>query len=113
VVHRHNPPLLNFTQEHDPAKAQRIAECRREAEHIAQRLATVAKQAWDAATHSRTTQPPWAHRALTRYWPKAEKVFWRLLQEPDTTAFAAAAAALRTEAHADRPRRPGVRLDED
>ncbi|MGW3990571.1 type I-E CRISPR-associated protein Cse1/CasA [Streptomyces sp. NPDC004830] len=102
------PPLLNFTQGHDPLKAQRIAECCREAEHIAQRLATVAKQAWDTATHSRTTQPPWAHRALTRYWPKAEKVFWRLVQEPDTpacTAFAdAAAAALREITEAARIR---------
>jgi CRISPR system Cascade subunit CasA len=102
------PPLLNWTQEHDPVKAQRIAECCRQAEQTAQRLATVAKQAWDTATHSRTTQPPWAHRALTRYWPKAETAFWRLLEEPDTaapTAFAdAAAAALREITEAARVR---------
>uniref|UniRef100_UPI003C79EFBD type I-E CRISPR-associated protein Cse1/CasA n=1 Tax=unclassified Streptomyces TaxID=2593676 RepID=UPI003C79EFBD len=93
------PPLLNWTQEHDPAKAQRIAECCREAEQTAQQLATVAKVAWDAFTRSRTTQPPWAEKALTRYWPKAETVFWRLLDKPDTDAPAAfahvAAAALR------------------
>ncbi|MFI8860411.1 type I-E CRISPR-associated protein Cse1/CasA [Streptomyces prasinus] len=102
------PPLLNWTQEHDPVKAQRIAECCREAEQVAQRLATVAKQAWDAATHSRTTQPSWAKRALTRYWPKAETVFWRLLEEPDTAAPAAfadaAAAALREITAAARAR---------
>ncbi|GAA2932934.1 type I-E CRISPR-associated protein Cse1/CasA [Streptomyces enissocaesilis] len=94
------PPLLNWTQEHDPVKAQRIAECCREAEHTAQRLATVAKEAWDTATHSRTTQPPWAKKALTRYWPKAETVFWRLLDETDAdapAAFAAAAAAALRE----------------
>ncbi|MFD5453528.1 type I-E CRISPR-associated protein Cse1/CasA [Streptomyces olivaceus] len=102
------PPLLNWTQEHDPVKAQRIAECCREAEQVAQRLAMVAKQAWDAATHSRTTQPSWAKRALTRYWPKAETVFWRLLKEPDAEAPAAfadaAAAALREITEAARIR---------
>lgn len=100
------PPLLNWTQEHDPVKAQRIAERCREAEQTAQRLATVAKQAWDTATHSRTTQPPWANKALTRYWPKAETVFWRLLDEPDAEAPAAfadaAAAALREVTEAAR-----------
>ncbi|WP_202470102.1 type I-E CRISPR-associated protein Cse1/CasA [Streptomyces sp. SID2888] len=100
------PPLLNWTQEHDPVIAQRIAECCREAEQVAQQLATVAKQAWDTATHSRTTQPPWANRALTRYWPKAETVFRRLLEDPDTAAhpaFAdAAAAALRESTEAAR-----------
>jgi CRISPR system Cascade subunit CasA len=65
-------------------------------------LATVAQEAWTAATRSRPAknkQPPWTGKALTRYWPKAETVFWRLLDEPDTgapTAFAgAAASALR------------------
>ncbi|MFF4082742.1 type I-E CRISPR-associated protein Cse1/CasA [Streptomyces sp. NPDC001777] len=93
------PPLLNWTQEHDPVKAQRIAECCQEAEQTAQQLATVAKEAWYTATHSHTKQHPWTNKALTRYWPKAEKAFWQLLAEPDAdapTAFAtAAAAALR------------------
>ncbi|WP_329167876.1 type I-E CRISPR-associated protein Cse1/CasA [Streptomyces sp. NBC_01685] len=100
------PPLLNWTQEHDPGKAQRIAECCREAEQTGKRLAFVAKEAWDATTHSRTTQPPWANKALTRYWQKAEPVFWRLLDEPDTDALAAfaaeAAAALREVTEAAR-----------
>ncbi|MCW1100106.1 type I-E CRISPR-associated protein Cse1/CasA [Streptomyces sp. RS2] len=105
------PPLLNWTQEHDPAKAQRIAECCREAEQAARRLQTVAKDAWDTAMRSsrrRTTPPPWVNKSLTRYWPKAETVFWRLLEEPDTpapTAFAAAAAAaLRETTEAARTR---------
>lgn len=101
------PPLLNWVQEHDPVKAQRIAECCREAERIAQRLATVAKQAWGDAANGRSKAlrapsrgtPPWPRKALTEYWPRAENVFWRLLDEPGTsapTAFAdAAAAALR------------------
>ena len=105
------PPLLNWTQEHDPVKAQRIAECCHEAEQAAHRLATVAKAAWNAATGSSPTknqQPPWTGKALTRYWPRAETVFWRLLEEPDTgapTAFAdAAAAALREVTEAARIR---------
>ncbi|MEV0695551.1 type I-E CRISPR-associated protein Cse1/CasA [Streptomyces sp. NPDC050388] len=105
------PPLLNWTQEHDPVTAQRIAECCREAEGAARRLATVAKAAWKAATGSSPTksqQLPWTGKALTRYWPKAETVFWRLLDEPDTgapTAFAdAAASALREVTEAARIR---------
>ncbi|WP_406351010.1 type I-E CRISPR-associated protein Cse1/CasA [Streptomyces sp. NBC_01635] len=105
------PPLLNWTQEHDPVKAQRIAECCREAEGAARRLATVAKAAWKAATGSspaKSQRPPWTGKALTRYWPKAETVFWRLLDEPDTgapTAFAdAAASALREVTEAARIR---------
>ncbi|MFC9948897.1 type I-E CRISPR-associated protein Cse1/CasA [Streptomyces pratensis] len=100
------PPLLNWTQEHDPVKAQRIAECCREAEQTAHRLAFVAREAWDTATHSRTTQPPWTNKALARYWPKAETVFWRLLDDPDADALAAfaaaAAAALREVTEAAR-----------
>ncbi|MYR92304.1 MULTISPECIES: type I-E CRISPR-associated protein Cse1/CasA [unclassified Streptomyces] len=94
------PPLLNWTQEHDPVKAQRIAECCRGAEQTAQQLTALAKEAWNTATRSRTTQPPWSNKALTRYWPKAETVFWRLLAEPDAdvpAAFAAAAAAALRE----------------
>ncbi|MGW0939722.1 type I-E CRISPR-associated protein Cse1/CasA [Streptomyces sp. NPDC002666] len=105
------PPLLNWTQEHDPAKAQRISECCREAEGAAHQLATVTKAAWMAATGSSPTpnqQPPWTGRALTRYWPKAETVFWQLLDDPGTsapTAFAdAAAAALREVTEAARIR---------
>ncbi|MER5852966.1 type I-E CRISPR-associated protein Cse1/CasA [Streptomyces sp. NPDC002012] len=104
------PPLLNWTQEHDPHKAQRIAECCQEAERVAQRLATVTKQAWDATTSpprpdtkpsksNRSKTPAWVGKAAARYWVLAETVFWRLLDESDTpahTAFAdAAATALR------------------
>ncbi|MER6774700.1 type I-E CRISPR-associated protein Cse1/CasA [Streptomyces bacillaris] len=102
------PPLLNWTQEHDPAKAQRIAECCREAQQTAQRLATVAKKAWKTATHSGASKTTWANKALARYWPKAETVFWRLLDEPETNApaafAAAAAAALREVTEAARIR---------
>ncbi|WP_050493447.1 type I-E CRISPR-associated protein Cse1/CasA [Streptomyces sp. NRRL B-1381] len=102
------PPLLNWTQEHDPAKAQRIAECCREAEQTAQRLATAAKKAWKTATHSGASKTTWANKALTWYWPKAETVFWRLLDEPETDApaafAAAAAAALREVTEAARIR---------
>ncbi|MBT2530139.1 type I-E CRISPR-associated protein Cse1/CasA [Streptomyces sp. ISL-99] len=108
------PPLLNWTQEHDPARAQRIADCCQAAEHIAKRLTTVANRAWAETTTPRPggETPPkvrkgkdcaWTHKARAKYWPLAEAVFWSLLDEPDTpasTAFAKAAATALREATA-------------
>ncbi|MFI1018194.1 type I-E CRISPR-associated protein Cse1/CasA [Streptomyces sp. NPDC020965] len=110
------PPLLHWTQEHDPHAAQRIADCCRAAEEVAKRLTTVTRQAWQATTspaakpRSKRTgrDPAWTDDAATRYWPLAEAVFWRLLDQPDTPAPAAfteaAATALRTTTRTARQR---------
>ncbi|WP_312870621.1 type I-E CRISPR-associated protein Cse1/CasA [Streptomyces himalayensis] len=105
------PPIWPWTQEHDPAKAQRIAECRTAAEDIGTLLAAKAAEAWrETITPStaRSTRPPrkapkrlcsWTIQAGAAYWPRAETTFWRLIEEPETPARRAfatdAAAALR------------------
>ncbi|WP_330301545.1 MULTISPECIES: type I-E CRISPR-associated protein Cse1/CasA [unclassified Streptomyces] len=96
------PPIWPWTQEHDPDTAERIAECRIAAEDIGTRLDEVSRQAWrtvttpSTATH-RSSRPPkrlpaWTKQARAAYWPRAETVFWRLLEHPDHNARAAFAA---------------------
>jgi len=109
------PALLDWAQEHDPVRAQRIAECCQGAELAARRLAQAADQAWEAATvpgggsgggQRRTST--WARRARALYWPLARMTFWRLLEQTDTdvhTAFMqAAVSALAGATRADRAR---------
>jgi CRISPR system Cascade subunit CasA len=105
------PPLLNWTQEHDPQRAERIAECCRAAEQVAARLTTAANHAWRQTLHPHTTAPrprtaaerptsgAWTAPTRALYWELAEPIFWRLLDDPDTPAdqafIRAAATALR------------------
>ena len=100
------PPIWPWTQEHDPAAARRIAECRAAAETTGKALATQATKAWQAAiTPSNgpgARKPPkrltaWTTAVSAAYWPRAETTFWRLLDTPDVPArpaFAADAVAV-------------------
>lgn len=93
------PPIWTWSQEHDPAMARRIADCRAAAEQVA----ALAARAWQE-----TITPPrdgstrravpkrvcsWTTRACAAYWPRAETTFWRLLDGdpalPARPAFAA------------------------
>ncbi|MER6094155.1 type I-E CRISPR-associated protein Cse1/CasA [Streptomyces bluensis] len=104
------PPIWPWAQEHDAAKAQRIAQCRAAAEEIGTLLAAKAAEAWrETITPPTTTTRPsrktpkrlcsWTLQASAAYWPRAETTFWRLIEEPDVPARRAfandAAAALR------------------
>ncbi|MCX4650288.1 MULTISPECIES: type I-E CRISPR-associated protein Cse1/CasA [unclassified Streptomyces] len=107
------PPLLHWMQEHDPARAQRIADCCQSAEEVAETLDHAARQAWKdirRAAPRRNAGAAWAADATARYWPGAEKAFWRLLDTPDEPvrpAFTrAAAGALRAATQSDRARSP-------
>ncbi|MFI9780493.1 type I-E CRISPR-associated protein Cse1/CasA [Streptomyces sp. NPDC051956] len=107
------PPLLNWMQEHDPERAQRIADCCQSAEEVAETLNHAARQAWLDTRHAarrRTAGAAWAADATARYWPPAETAFWRLLdtpEEPVRPAFTrAAASALRAATQSDRARSP-------
>ncbi|MFB7738459.1 type I-E CRISPR-associated protein Cse1/CasA [Streptomyces sp. NPDC056112] len=93
------PPIWPWTQEHDPRLAERIAACRTAAEGIGALLETVAKDAWrtvtapaDASGRAPRRLPAWTKRVRAAYWPRAETVFWRLLDNPDQDARAAFAA---------------------
>ncbi|WP_413755041.1 type I-E CRISPR-associated protein Cse1/CasA [Streptomyces sp. MMBL 11-3] len=113
------PPFWAWAQEHDPERAARIAECVAAAEHHAGRLTYLAGQAWkntiDGPAQDRApgrpekkTTSPWTAPARAAYWPLAEEVFRRLLDQPDLCvrrAFATAAAqALRAVTAGDRVR---------
>ncbi|SDN73463.1 type I-E CRISPR-associated protein Cse1/CasA [Streptomyces wuyuanensis] len=102
------PPLLHWMEEHDPQRAQRIADCCQAAESTARQLADVTRQAWEEAAtpgragspaRPRRKEPAWVGKCAARYWPLAESVFWQLLDDPDaapTRAFTrAAVTALR------------------
>ncbi|MFF4234027.1 type I-E CRISPR-associated protein Cse1/CasA [Streptomyces sp. NPDC001820] len=105
------PPIWTWAQEHDAAMAQRIADCRAAAEHLAAVLARAATLAWRQATTPtreagsdsapRHGKPPrrtplWAVDALAVYWPRAETVFWQLVhsQQPPRPVFAREAVAV-------------------
>jgi CRISPR system Cascade subunit CasA len=105
------PPIWPWMQEHDAAAAERVAECRKEAEAIGVLLDKVSRDAWrtvttppGASTHgSRPPKrlPPWTKRVRAAYWPRAETVFWNLIETPERNAraaFAAEAAAVLREA---------------
>ncbi|EKX65606.1 type I-E CRISPR-associated protein Cse1/CasA, partial [Streptomyces ipomoeae] len=94
------PPIWPWTQEHDPAAAERLAECRKAAEEIGEHLDHVSKSAWsqvtspsgDKAGRPPKRLPPWTHSARTLYWPRAEATFWTLLDHPTRAARSAFAA---------------------
>ncbi|MCC3772753.1 type I-E CRISPR-associated protein Cse1/CasA [Streptomyces sp. UNOC14_S4] len=104
------PPVLNWSQENDPQRAERIGQCCLAAEQTGFRLAFLADRAWKETTSPQHEAPApagpkprtsgaWTAPARAAYWENAEPVFWRLLDQPDTPAYAAfagvAAAALR------------------
>lgn len=120
------PPIWTAAQEHDPAKAQRIAECRQAAEALGQTLAHSARTAWRAATSisgrpgkpaRKDMHPTWERSALAAYWPKAEDTFWQLIEsdQPARPAFAAHAVhcleqATRHDRHKLRHAGPALAL---
>ncbi|MFE2601024.1 type I-E CRISPR-associated protein Cse1/CasA [Streptomyces sp. NPDC059396] len=81
------PPLLAWSQEHDPARANRIAECCTAAEDTAFRLAFLTNQAWKETNHAAPSRktPSWTATACGLYWQQAEAAFWHLL-DTDTDA---------------------------
>ncbi|MFS8204686.1 type I-E CRISPR-associated protein Cse1/CasA [Streptomyces sp. CWNU-52B] len=93
------PPIWPYTQEHDPAHAERFTACRQAAEKTGALLDKVSAQAWratisTASAAGRPAGPPrnlpaWTRHARTLYWPRAETTFWNLLAEPDRNADAA------------------------
>jgi CRISPR system Cascade subunit CasA len=85
------PPVLRWQEESTPEMAHHVKHCHCVAENAASRLDFAAKVAWRIATDVNTDASPkakvkidqrkpgpWASAALSRYWPSAEREFWRL-----------------------------------
>ncbi|MFJ2769189.1 type I-E CRISPR-associated protein Cse1/CasA [Streptomyces sp. NPDC087300] len=87
------PPVLGWQQDGTPENeemAWRVARCHQAAEEVGDRLHYAARLAWKLTTDppddptakvrlDAKKPGPWAGRALARYWPAAEGVFWHLL----------------------------------
>ncbi|MFI1393240.1 type I-E CRISPR-associated protein Cse1/CasA [Streptomyces griseoaurantiacus] len=93
------PPVLQWQEETDAEMAYHVMRCHRVAEDAASRLDFAAKVAWRIATDANTDASPkskakidqrkpgpWASAALSRYWPLAEREFWRLASPDQATA---------------------------
>ncbi|MFG2950490.1 type I-E CRISPR-associated protein Cse1/CasA [Streptomyces adustus] len=110
------PPVLQWQEETDPQMAHHVSRCHRAAEDAASRLDFAAKVAWRIATNANADTSaqakiridqrkpgPWASAALARYWPAAEREFWRLatpeqVASPVERPFVEAALAALDEA---------------
>lgn len=93
------PPVLQWREESAPDMAYHVRRCHRVAEDAASRLDFAAKVAWRIATDANTDASPkakvkidqrkpgpWASAALSRYWPSAEREFWRLASPEQVTS---------------------------
>ncbi|MGD3109459.1 type I-E CRISPR-associated protein Cse1/CasA [Streptomyces sp. YGL11-2] len=83
------PPILQWQEEADARMARHMARCHRAAEDVGSRLEYAARLAWKLATDTSAASAtkvkldgkkpgPWATAAMSRYWPAAEREFWRL-----------------------------------
>ncbi|MFF9779457.1 type I-E CRISPR-associated protein Cse1/CasA [Streptomyces sp. NPDC013978] len=83
------PPVLQWQEEADPRMARHLARCHRAAEDVGERLDYAARLAWKLATDTsavsetkvkldRKKPGPWAMAARGRYWPAAEREFWKM-----------------------------------
>ncbi|MEU7428798.1 type I-E CRISPR-associated protein Cse1/CasA [Streptomyces sp. NPDC040750] len=92
------PPVLQWQQEADPEMAGHVERCHRAAEDAGDRLQFAAKVAWKLATDvnadasgkvkiDQRKPGPWAAAATARYWPAAEREFWRLVHAGDTSVW--------------------------
>lgn len=92
------PTVLQWQEENDAEMAYHIKRCHTVAEKAGYRLDFAARIAWKIATDTSVDlsskakikldarKPgPWALAALTRYWPIAEKEFWRLTEPGHAT----------------------------
>lgn len=85
------PPILQWLEEKNPETAYGIATTREAAETIAGRLRDAMREAWrevstplgSTGRMERVPEGPWLKQAMARYWPEAEKEFWRRVDSRD------------------------------
>lgn len=75
------PPVFDLYQDDEIVLRQRVGDLRVAAEGIGQRLDAATKKAWAAFTAGKISDCSWSEQAAARYWPEAEKEFWRRLTE--------------------------------
>lgn len=75
------PPILRWLDEYDADAAHGSRDLSEAAEQTARDLVYVLKRAWLEATESEPKgNGPWARPAENYYWPRAEELFWRHLE---------------------------------
>jgi CRISPR system Cascade subunit CasA len=89
------PPVLGWLEERDPAFAAGISAVRVAGEQIGANLRRALKLAWArladpnddglAPAKGGQGEGPWVAAAESRYWPRAEREFWRILDSGDFT----------------------------
>ncbi|KWW98095.1 hypothetical protein TH66_22735 [Carbonactinospora thermoautotrophica] len=76
------PPILKWAKERDPDMAYGIARARVAAEEAQRRLAEALRKAWrDYSRRDPKGPNPWIPAADSRYWPRAERVFWQVIDQ--------------------------------
>ncbi|MGA4880711.1 type I-E CRISPR-associated protein Cse1/CasA [Streptomyces lydicamycinicus] len=95
VVSATTAPVLHLMQERDLDTARLVGQLRLAGERYGQRLERAAKQAWAQFTNSKVHDCSWSAAAAARYWPEAEREFWKRLEEG---RFEGAAGAFRASA---------------
>lgn len=83
------PPVLRYLRSREAGGRARIGGLHDAAEKTAGLLHAALKQAWldvstpDGKPPKKPKDSPWAERARQYYWPRAERVFWQQLNNPD------------------------------
>lgn len=81
------PPVLQWLEDTDPEIAHGMGQVRQAAETIAGRLRVALRDSWRQATGTgrgeRQGDGPWVAPAVARYWPGAEREFWRRVNGRD------------------------------
>lgn len=113
------PPVLRWTSARDPIAAQRADTLAEAAAEVANGVRRTLVAQWEqvfqeAPTRGNQKTCCWAEDTLAIFWPRAEELFWQLMDngtvpEPrPTTPFAALAVAALREATNDWAVRPRV-----
>lgn len=82
------PPVLRFLRNEETAAQQRIGALRVAAEDAEAVLKASLREAWLASAtpgnggRKNTNPGPWVARAVSFYWPRAERVFWEHVGAP-------------------------------
>ncbi|GAB3160126.1 type I-E CRISPR-associated protein Cse1/CasA [Micromonospora sonneratiae] len=75
------PPVLRWLAEHDEDAAWGAYDLHEAAERVGNSLVYLLKKAWQQATEVEDRNGPWAAKAETYYWARAEAIFWQHMRD--------------------------------